>query len=134
MSPIDEACREIVDSVDGAVACGVVDLNTGRLLGVHCPEYGQEVRDAIAAATMDLFRGRTVGRIEQSFCEKTAARGGEQRLVQEVHVMSRDNYHVAKMLKGGQAAVMLVTNRATNVGMGSAQMKAVIPKVEPHLR
>lgn len=124
MSSIDEACREIVDSVDGAIACGVVDLNTGRLLGIYCPTYGQVLKDALAAATMDLLRGRT----------PPTGTGGDSRAVHEVHVMSGDNYHVAKVLKGGQAAVMLVTNRATNMGMGSAQMKAVIPKVEPHLR
>jgi hypothetical protein len=134
MSSIDEACREIVDSVDGAVACGVVDLNSGRLLGSHCPDYGQVLKDALAAATMDLVGGRATGRIERSLATKLAGSGGDPRLVQEVHVMSGDNYHVARVLKGGQAAVMLVTNRATNVGMGSAQMKAVIPKVEPHLR
>ena len=133
MSSVDEACREIVESVDGAIACGVVDLNTGRLLGIYCPTYGQVLKDALAAATMDLLRGRAVGRTERSISTAPGATGDDAR-VHEVHVMSGDNYHVAKVLKGGQAAVMLVTNRATNVGMGSAQMKAVIPKVEPHLR
>jgi hypothetical protein len=123
-----------VESVDGALACGVVDLNTGRLLGSYSPDYGQAVKDALAAATVELLRAKASGRIEQSLTKKSTPPGSNARFVQEVHVMSGDNYHVAKVLKGGQAAVMLVTNRASNVGMGSAQMKAVIPKVEPHLR
>jgi hypothetical protein len=131
MAAIDEACREIVDSVDGAVACAVVDLTSGRLLGIHSPHCAQALKDALAQAALQLLRGPSVGRIESVI-------GGQaphaEASVQEVHVMSGDNHHFARLLKGGKAGVMLVTNRATNVSLGSAQMKAALPKVEPHLR
>ncbi len=134
MSGLDAACREVVDRVDGAVACGVVDLNTGRLLGIHSPYPTAALKEALAAATVDLFRGASGGKIERKFRKERATDIGMERATQEVHVMSRDYYHFAKLLKGGKAAVMLVTSRTTNVGMGSAQMKAVIPMMEPHLK
>jgi hypothetical protein len=114
MSKIDDACREGVGNVEGALACAVIDLETGRLLGIHTPGYGPVFNQTVAAATMELLRGSRMNS-------------------QEVHVMSRNNYHFARTLKGGKAAVILVTQRATSVGLGSAQMKAVLPKVESHL-
>jgi hypothetical protein len=34
-------------------------------------------------------------------------------------------------VKQGKAVIMLVTKKTTNIGMGWAQLKAVIPAVEP---
>ena len=54
MGRIDDACRDVVASVDGAVACGVVDLDTGMLLGIHnAAGYTQTLNEIVAAATMD---------------------------------------------------------------------------------
>jgi hypothetical protein len=55
-------------------------------------------------------------------------------VAQEAHVMSERSYHFAKVLDGGKAAVMLVTNRTTNAALGSAQLKAAIPKISPKMR
>jgi hypothetical protein len=133
MGKIDEACKEVVNNVEGAVACAVVELETGRLLGVHAPERQQAFNQAIAAVTKDLLRGPKTGRIEQLIRARLGGSVGREGPVHEVHIMSNDNYHCAKALKDGRAAVMLVTHRAANVGLGSAQMKAVLPKVEVHL-
>ena len=52
MSKIDDTCREVVDKVDGAVACGVVDLSMGMLLGIHnSASYTQTLNELVAAAT-----------------------------------------------------------------------------------
>ncbi|MBX7221486.1 MAG: hypothetical protein K1Y36_16165 [Blastocatellia bacterium] len=52
MGKIDDACREIVGNVDGAIACGVVDLDSGMLLGIHnTAQYTQTLNEIVAAAT-----------------------------------------------------------------------------------
>ena len=132
MGKMDDACREVVTKTDGAVACGIVDLDSGMLLGIHnSANYTQTMNEIVAAASMDLFRGSNVGRIEQLVrAHRGVAENGEHYF-QEVHITSEHNYHFAKTLKRGKAVIMLVTKKTTNIGMGWAQLKAVIPMVEP---
>jgi hypothetical protein len=122
MGEKDQACREVMNNVDGAVACGIVELSTGRLLGFHALKRTPALEEAIVAATLSMLCRRS-GR------DAAAERGEAMAL--EVHVVSGHGYHFARVLEGGRSAVMLVTSRSTNAGMGSAQFKAVIPKVEP---
>jgi hypothetical protein len=132
MGKIDDACKEVCSKVDGASACGVVDLDTGMLLGVHNnSQYTQTLNEIVAAATMDLFRGPNVGRIEQMVRSHRGVAENGAHYFQEMHITSEHNYHFAKTLKQGKAVIMLVTKKTTNIGMGWAQLKAVIPTVEP---
>jgi len=134
MGKIDDACKEVVSQVDGAVACGVVDLDTGMLLGIHnSSQYTSTLNEVVAAATMDLFRGANVGRIEQMVRSHRGIPENGDHYFAEMHITSANNYHFAKTIKGGKAVIMLVTKKTTNIGMGWAQMKSVIPKVEPHV-
>jgi hypothetical protein len=121
MGEKDQACREVMNNVDGAVACGIVELSTGKLLGFHALKRTPALEEAIVAATLSMLCRRS-GR---------NAAGPEESMALEVHVVSGHGYHFARVLEGGKSAVMLVTSRSTNAGMGSAQFKAVIPKVEP---
>jgi hypothetical protein len=63
---INQICTEIVNDVDSALGCAVVDLNSGLLLGVshNVPYFTQSYLDAVAAAAVDMFRGRTVSAVE----------------------------------------------------------------------
>lgn len=132
MGKIDEACKDVVDKVDGAVSCGVVDLDTGMLLGIHnASQYTQTLNEVVAAATMDMFRGSNVGRIEQMVRAHRGAPENGDHYFQEIHITSAHNFHFMKTLKGGKAVIVLVTKKTTNIGMGWAMLKSVIPNVEP---
>ena len=132
MGRIDDACRDVVANVDGAVACGVVDLDTGMLLGIHnAAGYTQTLNEIVAAATMDLFRGPNVGRVEQLVRAHRGLPDDGEHYFEEVQITSLHNLHFAKTLKGGKVVIMLVTKKTTNLGLGWAQLKAVIPTVEP---
>lgn len=132
MGKIDDACKEMVGRVDGAVAAGVVDLDTGMLLGVHNnAQYTQTLNEIVAAASMDLFRGANVGRVEQMVRQHRGIPENGERYFQEIQITSENNFHFAKVLKKGKAVVMLVTKKTTNLGMGWAQLKALVPTLEP---
>ncbi|HBL29631.1 MAG TPA: hypothetical protein DD490_22585 [Acidobacteria bacterium] len=132
MGKIDDACKEVVNQVDGAVACGVVDLDTGMLLGIHnASQYTQTMNEVVAAATMDMFRGPNIGRIEKMVRSHRGVPENSEHYFQELHVTSTHNFHFAKTIRGGKAVMMLVTKKTTNIGMGWAQLKAAIPIVEP---
>lgn len=131
MGRMDDACRDVVSKVDGAVACGVVDLETGMLLGIHnVAQYTQTLNEIVAAATMDMFRGPNIGRVEQLIRAHRGQPENGEHYFQEIHVTSNHNYHFAKTLKGGRAVIMLVTKKTTNIGMGWAMLKSVLPAVE----
>jgi hypothetical protein len=132
MGKIDDACKEVVSKVDGAVAAGVVDLDTGMLLGVHNnAQYTQTLNEIVAAACMDLFRGPNVGRVEQMVRQHRGIQENGDHYFQEIQITSENNFHFAKVLKKGKAVVMLVTKKTTNMGMGWAQLKALVPTLEP---
>jgi CheY-like chemotaxis protein len=135
MSKIDDACRDVVHKVDGAVACAVVDLETGMLHGIYnTANFSPELDEHLARATMDIFRGPTVTRSERMIrAHRGLPEEGGERYFQEIHIASINNYHFAKTVKKGKAAIMLVTKKTTNVGMGWAMLRSVIPLVEPHI-
>lgn len=132
MGKIDDACKEVVSKVDGAVAAGVVDLETGMLLGIHnSAQYTQTLNEIVAAACMDLFRGNNISRIEQMVRQHRGLAENGEHYFQEIQVTSEHNFHFAKTVKKGRAVIMLVTKKTTNIGMGWAQLKSMIPTVEP---
>lgn len=132
MGKIDDACKSVVENTDGAIACGVVDLDTGMLLGIHNnAQYTQSLNEIVAAATMDIFRGVNIGRIEKAVRQHRGVPENGEHYFDEVHITSRHNFHFAKTIKGGKAVIVMVTNKTTNIGMGWAQLKAGVPNVEP---
>jgi hypothetical protein len=116
---IDAICQSIVAEVEGAVACGVVDVTSGELLGGYNDEpRATGMSSAIARAAMDLA---------------SANQRDDGVAFHDVHVTSDNSDQFAKAIDGGRALVMLVTRRATNIGMGWAQVNAAIPRLEQHL-
>lgn len=132
MSKIDDSCRAVVEKVEGGVACGVVDLSTGMLLGIHnSAAYTQTLNEVVAAATMDMFRGSAIDKIEKMVRQHRGITEDGAHYFEEIHITSKHNFHFAKTIAGGKAVIMLVTKKTTNIGMGWAQLKSVIPDVEP---
>lgn len=131
MRTLDDACQNVVRRVNGAVACGVVDLDSGFVIGLHdSPGWGAEVHEALASAALELFRGARVTEFERSIRQLRGEEHGPEHYFNEVQLTSRDNFHFAMVLRGGQAVLMLVTEKTTNVGMGWAQLRAAVTEVE----
>ena len=134
MSKIDDSCKAVVEKVEGGVACGVVDLSTGMLLGIHnSAAYTQTLNEIVAAATMDLFRGSAIDKIQKMVRQHRGIPEDGSHYFEEIHITSKHNFHFAKTIAGGKAVIMLVTKKTTNIGMGWAQLKSVISDVEPHV-
>lgn len=134
MARLDALLKNIVSNIDGAMACGVVDLENGMLLGIHNSSgYTQHLNELVSGATMDLFRGPTISRIEQSVRAHRGLPEDGAHYFEEMHIVSVHNFHFAKAIKDGRYAVVLVTQKTTNIGMGWAQLRASLPTVEPLL-
>jgi CheY-like chemotaxis protein len=131
IAKIDVACERVVNAVAGAVACAVIDLGSGTLLGIYNRHGSSRARsDNVAAATVDLFLGLNTSRFDAMVHEQPPGSfGGEQRF-EEVQLTSSHGLHFAKTLKSGEAVVLLVTSRSTSLGMGWAMLRSAIPIFE----
>lgn len=129
MSNVNKVCEKIVEDVQDALACGVVDLNTGMLMGVHhtVAYFTQSYLDAVAAAAVDMFRGKNVKRVEKMISQH---RGKEiTDAFEEIFVSSPNVFHFMKALKGKGAVVVLVTRKTTNQGLGWASLRLAVDDI-----
>lgn len=116
---LNDTLKQLVKDVDGALACAVVDLSSGLMLGVHhdVPYFSQTYVDAVAASAVDMFRGRTITTVEKLLSEE---RGVEvSKSIKEVQMTTDGTYHFMTLVSGKpDALLVLITSRAANLGMG----------------
>lgn len=127
---ISRACTDILTAIEASVACAVVDLGTGHLLGYdQSPQLDALADRTIAAAMHSLFSGPPLGRL--------AALGNRSDAVavyHEVQLTSPQHYFFARVLADSKAAVALLTRKTINLGMGWALLRSNLGKIEPLLR
>ncbi len=132
MASINDICADIVRNVDSALGCAVVDLSSGLLLGVshNVPYFTQSYLDAVAAAAVDMFRGRTISAVEDMIGNM---RGSvEKGMIQEVQMTTKNTYHFMAIIPDKpDALVVLVTSKKANLGMGWANVRQSLPKLAP---
>ncbi|RBP33787.1 putative regulator of Ras-like GTPase activity (Roadblock/LC7/MglB family) [Marinobacter pelagius] len=132
MSNLNEICQNMVNEVGDALGAAIVDLESGLLLTVahNVPYFTQSYLDAVAAAAVDMFRGKTVNTVEKLIASQ---RGTEvHRLVQEVQMTTEKTYHFMSIVPGKPNALMvLITGKKANLGMGWAALRGALPKVSP---
>ena len=129
---LNDTLKKLVTSVDGGLACAVVDLNSGLMLGAYhnVPYFTQSYVDAVAAAAVDMFRGKTISTVEKLL---SAQRGTEvSKSVKEVQMSTDGTYHFMTIVEGKQDALLvLITNRSANLGMGWTAVRRAKVEVAP---
>jgi hypothetical protein len=123
MANTQEVCKNVLENVDDCIAVGVVDLNTGMLMGVHhsVPHFTQAYLDAVAAAAVDMFRGKNVRRVEELISKQRGEPVKDS--FEEMFISSVKVYHFMKILREKEAVVVMVTKKTTNQGMGWAALR-----------
>ena len=123
--------ESVFGEVDGALGCAVADLDSGALLGVahHVPYFTDEHVEAVAAAAVETFRGRTVRHVEDLI---SAARGRpSERLIKEVQMTTRHTIHFMMLLPNHpEAIVILITGPDTSPGLGWSATRRSVIKIE----
>jgi predicted regulator of Ras-like GTPase activity (Roadblock/LC7/MglB family) len=130
MADLNGICSEIVNDVDDAFAAAVVDLSTGLLLAVshNIPYFTQTYLDAVAAAAVDMFRGKNVSTVEKLLSNQ---RGNEvMNSINEVQMTTDKTYHFMSIIPGKENALMvLVTGKKANLGMGWMAVRNALPTI-----
>jgi hypothetical protein len=112
-----------LDKVEDCVAVGVVDLNTGMLMGVHhtVPYFTQAYLDAVAAAAVEMFRGKNVRRVEELLSQQRGEAVKDS--FEEIFISSPKVYHFMATIKDKGAVVVMITKKSVNQGMGWAAIR-----------
>ena len=132
MASINDLCAEVVSNVDAAVGCAVVDLSSGLLLGVshNVPYFTQSYLDAVAAAAVDMFRGRTVTTVEDMLSNMRGT--ASEHMIQEVQMTTSNTYHFMVVVPDKpNSLVVLITSKKANLGMGWSSLRQSLPKFAP---
>ncbi len=127
---LNDVLKRVVNDVDGALGCGVVDLNTGLILGAchNVPYFTQSYLDAVGAAAVDMLRGRNVSAVYKMLA---AQRGDDEGgKFYEIQMTSDNTYHFLTIVEGKpNALLVLITSKKTNLGMGWAAVRGVMAEV-----
>ena len=120
---VADVCRKVVDNMNDGLACAIVDVNTGMLLGIHhlVPHFTTDYLDAVAAAAVEMFSGRTVKRIEQLLSSMSSV--PVQESFEEIFTSSRRVFHFMKLIREKQVIIILVTRKSVSQGMGWASLR-----------
>jgi hypothetical protein len=118
MANLDQITREVVTAVDGALGCAVVDLSSGLLLSVshNVPYFTQTYLEAVAAAAVDMFRGKNVQAVESLLSNQ---RGKTvENSVQEMQMTTPATLHFMAIVPDKpNGLVVLITSKKTNQGI-----------------
>lgn len=131
---LDAALATAQSGIPECVAIGLVDMQTGMLLGVRTLDsHPQEVLDLVAAATGDIFQGTNVVAIENLF-KKVRGVSNDAHYFNEIIVNSQNLLHVFQRCKKNQNMVMVVVCRiSANLGMVLSKSRLELAKVESSL-
>lgn len=133
MSKLDETLTDITNTIEGSLACAVVDLNTGVLLSVSSKVsyFSEEFYDVIAAAAVDMFRGKNIRSIESLMSHES---GREiSKTVKEVQMSTDRTYHFMTTLPEKRDTILiLITDRSANIGTGWMNLRSIAPKVQEY--
>ncbi len=132
MANLDEITRDILTSVDGALGCAVVDLSSGLLLSVshNVPYFTQTYLEAVAAAAVDMFRGKNVQAVESLLSNQRGT--NLDHSIREMQMTTGDTLHFMSIVpEKPDSLVVLITSKKTNQGMGWASIRKNLPTIAP---
>lgn len=125
-----DACRGIVAAIDAAIACSVVSIDSGVLIGHHqLSSLVDAFGPTLAAATHALFADHALVRLAA-----LAAGPAGVDPTREVQLTAPRHHFFARVLGDGRSAVALLTRRTINIGMGWALLRANLARLEGQIR
>lgn len=127
---LDNALQTSMETIPECLAAGYIDMTSGMLLGVQSsPEQPQDVLEALAAATADLFQGRSISEIEAQF-SASRTDGMQDVYFQEIIVFSADFLHLFLRTDSyPDHVICYVCDQAANPGLVLAKAKMTLGQV-----
>jgi predicted regulator of Ras-like GTPase activity (Roadblock/LC7/MglB family) len=129
---MNNALEQLVNDVDGALAAAVVDLDSGLIVGAYhnIPYFTQSYVDAVGAAAVDMFRGKTITAVETMMA---AQRGDELKYhIKEIQMTSDGTFHfMAIVADKPDYLLVFITRTTTNLGSGWLATRDALKAIAP---
>ena len=128
---VNNALKAFRRDVPEYLASGVVDMSTGMLLDADTvDDHPRDLLDMLAAATADLFQGRTVSQVERMWREQRGAVEGGHYF-QEILIYSNNLVHLfMRSPTNAEIVAAVVCRRNVNIGMLFAQARHAMRELE----
>ncbi len=129
---LNDVCREIVDATEGMIGCGVIDIDSGLVLGYahDIKGFSESYVEAVAAAAVDLFRGRTISAVESLIGSHFGNKVTNS--IQEIQVTTGKSFQFMSVVPGKPNALfVMVTDRNIKLGLGWTLLRASLSQVAP---
>ena len=130
LTSVLEGCLK---NTKGALGVAVVDLHTGLLIEVahNIPYFTETYLDAVAAAAVDMFRGKAVTAVEKAL---TGLRGTRVKdMIQEAQISTEATHHfMATFPTKPNLLAILITGRQMDLNSGWTTVRAVLRDAAPH--
>ena len=118
---MNQSLENLVKDVDGGLAAALVDLNNGLLLDAYhnVPYFTQSYIDAVGAAAVDMFRGKTVTAVETMMA---AQRGDEIKYhIKEIQLTTDGTFHFMAVVPEKPDYLLIFVTRTT-ISLGAGWM------------
>lgn len=129
---MNHTLEKLVGEVDGALAAAVVDLDNGLIVGAYhnIPYFTQSYVDAVGAASVDMFRGKTITAVETMMA---AQRGDEIKYhIKEIQMTTDGTYHfMAVVPDKPNYLLVFITRTTTNLGAGWMATRDAMKVITP---
>lgn len=132
MKKTERICKKVLHFVSGAIACGIVDLRKREVLEIHhLSEFSPEQNEATTSVFINLFCSPHQSQLAQTVLNQRDKPSHPPSDTQEVQMSFDQASYFGKTIKNGNAAILLVTKRGSHTGTAWAQLRSVIPILEP---
>lgn len=130
---LDKAVSEAMSAVPDCIAGAYVDMATGLVLAARTVDpMPQQMVDLMAAATADMFQGRTVTEVEDGVHALRGTARENGHFFEEILVMSANLIHVfIRARQHPTHALAFVCRKHANVGMVLAKARMQVDRVAP---
>lgn len=131
---LQSICDEIMDDVDGALGCALVDLGTGLPLAMTVTSdelLASGAMETLAAAGTDYFRGEVNHQLQSAM----GGDPGDGGFVEEIQTTTEETYHFMCVVPGNrQTVLLLITDKTVNLGLGWVAVRRTLRRVEEGTR
>lgn len=131
MSRMNDACNKVLNSVMNALACGVIDLERKTIIEIsHTPQFSTQQQETATRSIINLLRGDNARKLLVMVHAQLGKSASVEKNFKEIQMATQKNFYFSKTIKSGNAALILITEQNTNIGMAWVQLRSVTPILE----
>ena len=129
---LQDVCEDIVDDVDGALGCALVDIATGLPLALDV-----KPKSMLSGSAMELISAAGVAYFRENLAPQSQPEANDDEFplasdyVQEIQATTADTYNFMSLVPGDdwELLVLIADRKISNLGLGWMAMRKALALV-----